>query len=117
MVINLNHISFLHQIIVSYLGKSIENTRNRLECKLISSVEKLPYFQRQPNYKSFQILGEDLVAVFLKSKIAKMNKPYGVGVSILELSKLLLFQQFYDVIQPNFRNVEVLMSDTGIKII
>ena len=95
-----------------YSGKSIENTRNRLECKLLSSVEKLAHYQRQPNYKSYKIINEDLVAVFLTAKIAQLKKPFAVGVTILELSKLLLYQEFYGVLYPNFENLEVLMSDT-----
>ena len=95
-----------------YSGKSIENTRNRLECKLLSSVEKLAHYQRQPNYKSYKIINEDLVAVFLTAKIAQLKKPFAVGVTILELSKLLLYQEFYGVLNPNFENLEVLISDT-----
>ena len=43
-----------------------------------------------------------------------MDRKYSVGFSILELSKLAMFQCFYEVIQPRFgkHNVDILLSDT-----
>lgn len=63
---------------------------------------------------SFRILSKNLTAVFLRKKKIVMNRAYSVGFSILELSKLLMYECYYDKICPKLgsQNVEILMSDT-----
>ena len=43
-----------------------------------------------------------------------INKPVHIGFFVLELSKLLMYEFFYDVLQPEFgqENVHVLATDT-----
>ena len=60
------------------------------------------------------MLNKKLVAIFLEKKKVVLDRKYSVGFTILELSKLAMFQYYYDVILPRFgrRNVSILLSDT-----
>ena len=45
-----------------------------------------------------------------KSKV-KMNKPIYLGLSILEISKTVLYEFWYDSIKPKYQNKEMLHGE------
>ena len=45
-------------------GKSMENTRNRLDVRFASTSERLQKLSRQPNFMDFHIFNEKFVQVF-----------------------------------------------------
>ena len=51
----------------------------------------------EPNYHTAKWLSECLVAI---EKKLKMNKPVYLGLSILEISKTLMYEFWYDYIKP-----------------
>lgn len=61
-------------------GKSIENTRGRLEVNFHSNEKGILVDARDPSFSSFKIIDEHLVASFKKKKVAYMNKAYAVGM-------------------------------------
>lgn len=67
-----------------------------------------------PLFTGFRIINTDLVTVFRKQSTIKMDKMYALGFTILERSKLHMFQCFYEIFQPYFGvdNVSMLFSDT-----
>ena len=92
-------------------GKSIENTRDRQECKLHRNRESLLTYARDPSFTSFRIIEENLVLSFRKAKVAKMFKPFAVGMVILERAKLIMMKDFHDFLCPHFENqVELLTT-------
>ena len=85
-------------------GKAIENLRNRIDVKLVSN--KKDYLKRkaQSTYMSHKTSENDLVAI-RKSKVTLMlNKPAFIGVCILQLSKILIYEFYYDYIKIKYRN-------------
>ena len=61
----------------------------------------------------FKIFKEKLAAVNLRKTVAKINKPFIVGFTVLELSKLLMYQFHYDYVKRNFGNsAQLLFTDT-----
>ena len=62
---------------------------------------------------SHKIFDNNLVAI-RKSKLAlKLNKPAYIGMCILELSKVLMYDFYYDYIQNKYDNKsKVLFTDT-----
>ena len=94
-------------------GKSCENVRNYKEIKLANSKVKAKKLLSKINVKSWKIFDSDLVAVHLNPLEINLNKPLFLGFCVLEISKLIMYQFYYDVIKPAFgQNVRLLFTDT-----
>ena len=101
----------------SVFGKTMENIRNRVNVKLVSSPEKFKKLVAKPNYESRKILNdndnENLVSVHMKKTSLTMNKPVYLGMSILDLSKTVMFDFHYNYIKPKYGNkAKLLFTDT-----
>ena len=61
---------------------------------------------------------KNLLAIEMKRTRVKMNKPVYLGLSILEISKTLMYEFWYDYIKPNYQQNAILCyMDTGSSII
>ena len=86
----------------SCFGKMMENLRNHRDIKLITSERQRKWYTSKPNYQSTNRFTDKLIAVELKKVKITMNKPIYLGASILDISKLLLYEFHYDYIQPKY---------------
>jgi hypothetical protein len=93
-------------------GKFIEQTRNYVDCKICFDESNCKKWITNPRYKNMKIISDSLVLVFLKRSSVTLNKAYTIGFTILERSKHFMYSQYYEVIQPQLGNCEVIMSDT-----
>ena len=92
-------------------GKTIENLRNRIDVRLVNNEKDYLKCTAKPNYMSNKIFDNNLV-VILKIKVAlKRNKP--VQTSILELSKILMYEFHYDYIENEYDNKSTLIHRHG----
>ena len=72
----------------------------------------------EPNYHTTKWLSENLLAIEMKKVKLKMNKPVHLGLSILEITKTLMYEFCHDYIKPKYRcNVELCSMDTIINTI
>ena len=72
----------------------MKNLRNTIE--LLSNKKGYLKWTTKLSYKSRKIFDNDLVAI-RKSKVTLMlNKPAYIGMCILELSKVLIYEFHYD---------------------
>ena len=56
---------------------------------------------------------ESLLAIEMKKTKVKMNKPIYLGLSILEISKTLMYEFWYDYMKPKYGdNVKLYYMDT-----
>ena len=55
----------------------------------------------EPNYHSSKYISEDLIIIEMKKLEVKMNKPIYLGQTILDISKTLIYEFWYDYIKPN----------------
>ena len=46
----------------------------------------------------------NLLAIEMKQIKVKMNKPVYLGLSVLEISKILMYEFWYDYIKPKYQN-------------
>jgi len=94
-------------------GKFMENMRRRLNVELVNTPKRLRKVCAKPNFQSFKIFNEDLVAVNLKKTNIVLNRPTYIGLCILDISKVYMYQFHYDVIRANYGNrASLLFSDT-----
>ena len=94
-------------------GKTMENIRNRVNVKLVDTGEQFKKLTAKPNYESRKIFNKNLVSVHMKKTSLTMNKPVYLGMSILELSKIIMFDFHYKYIKPKYGNkAKLLFTDT-----
>ena len=92
-------------------GKTMENLRNRIDVKLVSNKEDYLKWTSKPSYMSQKISDNNLVAI-CKNKVAlTLNKPAYVGMCILELSKVLMYEFHYDSVKTD-NNSRLLFTGT-----
>ena len=96
----------------SVFGKTMENVRNRVTIELVKDAERAAKLVNKPNFEELKIFDEFLIAVKMRKTKVWMNKPVYVGMSILDLSKTLMFSFQYEYVKKKWEKVEVLYSDT-----
>ena len=97
----------------SVFGKTMENVRNRVDIKLVNDKEKFLKLASKPNYQSCTIFSEDLVAVHMKRTKLVLNKPIYLGMSILDISKNLMYDFHYNYIKKKYGDrAKLLFTDT-----
>ena len=87
--------------------------RNRIDVNLVNNEKDYLKYTSKPSYRSHKIFENNLVAI-QKSKVSlKLNTPGYVGMSILELSKVLMYEFHYDYIKNKYDNKsKLLFTDT-----
>ena len=90
----------------------MENVRKHRDINLVTPDKRRNYSVLEPNYHTTNWFSEDLLAV-KKTKV-KMNKPVYLGMSILDISKTLMYELWYDYIKPKYQdNPTLCYMDTG----
>ena len=84
----------------SVFGKTMENVRKHRDIKLVTTDEKRNKLVSEPNYHTTKRFSENLLAIEMKKTKVKMNKPVYLGMSILDISKTLMYKFWYDYIKP-----------------
>ena len=85
-------------------GKTIENVRKHRDIKLVTTDKKRSKLVSEPNYHTMNYISEDLSIIKMKRAKVKMNKPTYLGLSILEISKLLMYDFWNDYMKPKYGN-------------
>ena len=97
----------------SVFGKTMENLRKRCNVKLVTDKDQLIKLSSKPTYVSSKIFNENLVAVNMIKEQLKLNKPSYVGMCILDLSKVLMYDFHYNFIKKNYnKKAKLLFTDT-----
>ena len=94
-------------------GKTIENIRKHRDIKLVTTDKRRNELVSEPNYHRMNYISEDLSIIEMNRTKVKMNKPIYLGLSILEISKLLMHEFWYDYMKPKYGNdVKLCYMDT-----
>ena len=97
----------------SVFGKTLENIRNRVHIRLISSDKVAQNLAAKPNYDRCTIFDESLIALHMKKIKLYVNKPVYLGMSFLYLSKSLMFDFHYNYIKTKYGDkAKLLFTDT-----
>ena len=92
----------------SVFGKTMENIRKHRDIKLVTTDKKRSKLVSEPNYHTINLISEDLSIIEMKKTKVKMNKPIYLGLSILEISKTLMYEFWYDYMKPKYGNDVIL---------
>lgn len=108
--------NFYKLLINAIYGKTMENVRSRCDIQLKTQwrgrygAHKLI---AMPNFKKFTMFDEDLVAIHMNKTSVLMDKPIAIGMSVLETSKVLMYDFFYNHLKPQYgENIQQLYTDT-----
>ena len=76
----------------SVFGKTMENVRKRRDIKLVTTDKRRNQLVSEPNYHATKWFSENLLTTEMKKIKVKINKPVYLGLSILEISKTLMYE-------------------------
>ena len=101
----------------SVYGKTMENLRKRVDIKLVrtdgSENEKLRKIIAKPNFNRRVKFSDELSAIHVNKTKLTLNKPIYVGFSVLDLSKLLMYDWYYNKLKKKYgENCTLLYTDT-----
>ena len=99
----------------SVFGKTMENLRKRVNVNLVRSNEedKLRRLIASPSFARANIFDDDLAAIQMHKSSLTLNRPIYVGMSILDLSKSLMYDFYYNKMKAQYGDrVELLYTDT-----
>lgn len=98
-------------------GKSMQNVRNQVDIKLVNTWDGRAGAKAliaRPTFKSCKIFSENLVAIEMLRTNITMDKPIIIGASILEISKLKMYNFHYNFMLRNYsvENCHIAYTDT-----
>ena len=83
-------------------GITMENVRKHRDIKLVTTDKRRNQLVSAPNYHAIKWFSENLVAIEMKKTKVTMNKPIYLGLSILEINKILMYEFWYDYMKPKY---------------
>ena len=86
----------------SVFGKTIENVRKHRDIKLIITEKRKNYLVSEPNYHTTKFCTENLLAIVMRKTEILMNKSVYLGLSILDLGKMLMYEFWYDYVKAKY---------------
>ena len=88
----------------SVFGKTMANLRKRVDVRLVTNEKKLDKLTSKPTFASSKIFNENLMAVYKVKETLTLNRPAYVGMCILDLSKMLMYDFHYNYIKKKYNN-------------
>ena len=99
----------------SVFRKTMGNVRDYRYMKLTTN-KRIKRLVSEPNYHTHKTFSEHLMATEMKKTKVKMTKPIYLG--ILDISKMLMYEFWYDYIKPNYGDrAKLCYIDTDIFVI
>ena len=83
-------------------GKTMEKMRKHRDIKLVTTERKRNCLVSERNYLTTKFFTENLSAIEIEKTKILMNKPVYLGISILELSKILMYEFWYDYVKSKY---------------
>ena len=92
----------------------MENVRTHRDLKLVMTDKRRSQLVSEPNYFLTKLFSENLLAIEMKKTKVKINKPVYLGLSILGISKTLMYEFWYDYMKLKYGdNVKLCYIDTN----
>ena len=105
---------FFKLMVNAVFGITKENVKKHRYIKLVTKDKRRNQLVTEPNYYCTKWFSESLLAVEMKKTKLKMNKPVYLGLSILEISKTMMYEFWYDYIKLKYGdNVKLCYMNAG----
>ena len=97
----------------SVFGKTMENLCKWVDVRLVTNEKKLDKLTSKPNFISSKIFNENLMAVHKVKETLTLNRPAYMGMCILDLSKMPMYNFHYNYIKKKYNNrAKLLFTNT-----
>ena len=94
-------------------GKSLEIVRKHKNIKLVTKEGRKNYLVSEPNSHTTKFFTENVLAMDMRKTQILMNKLVYLALSILDLSKTVMFEFCYDYVKPKYgENAKLSYMDT-----
>ena len=104
----------------SVFGKTMENLRKRINVQLVkgnNEINKLRKLIAKPSFNAFKVFNDNMVAVHIHKDTLKLNRPIYVGMSILDFSKHLMYDFYYNQLKKQYSCSNLLYTDADSSIL
>ena len=89
-------------MINAIFGKTMENAQNHRDIRVVTTNKLRSILASETNYHSTKYISEDLLIMEIKKVEVKMNKPIYLAQAILDISKTLMYEFWYDYIKRKY---------------
>ena len=99
----------------SVFGKTMKNLRKRINVHLVkgnNEIDKLRKLTAKPSFNSYLVFNDNLVAIHMFKDTLKLNRPIYIEMSILDLSKYLMYDFYYNQLKEQYSSCKLLYTDT-----
>ena len=83
-------------------GKTIENVGKYRNTKLVTTERRRNCLVSDPDYHTAKFFTKNLLPIEMKNTQILMNKPVYLGLSILDLSKILMYEFCFDYVKLKY---------------
>ena len=95
----------------STYGKFVETGLKRMKIKFASSLAEREAINAKHGYNMIAgttMDSENLIDIKLNTSVRKVEKPFFIGFAILDMSKHIIYDFYYNVLKTTFDKVELL---------
>ena len=97
----------------SVYGKTMENIRKHRYITSDTNNTRRKKLASEPNYHTCKHFSENLIAIEMRKTKMHMRKPVYIGQAVLDISKTLMYEFWYDYIKPKYEdNAKLCYMDT-----
>ena len=94
-------------------SETMENVLKHRDLKLVRTDKKRNKLVSEPNYYTMKLIDDNLAIIEMRKVKVKMNKPIYLGLSILDLSKITMYEFWYDYVKVKYEDrVKLCYMDT-----
>ena len=98
----------------SVFGKTMEKVGKHRDTKLVTTEKRRNYLMSEPNYHTAKFFTGTLLAKEMRKTQILMNKPVYLDLWILDLSKTVMYEFWYDYVKPKYsEKAKLCYMDTG----
>jgi len=104
----------------SVFGKTMENLRNRVDIRIVrgGDEKKINKLTASPLFSRHIVFSKSLEGIAMRKSMLYLNKPIYTGMVILDKSKILMYDLFYNTLKKEFgEKCELLYADTDSQIL
>lgn len=86
-------------------GKTMENVRGRIDLRLVRKWEGrfgAETYIAKPNFKRSIAFSENFVAIEMMKTSIKFDKPIAIGMAVLDISKIVMYNFFYNHLKQQY---------------